>query len=160
MQFGSRFKRNILLNFLIASVPDAIVIVAISLWLKSGWLGLIFGYIALQIAFFILWAVRSLWGWLIYTIIEKKSLTNQFYEYLLANKMPNPENYTESPERYFEEVANNKDLDTELRIKASAALGEYATLRSLGMIQKLMSTSIAMEDALERYRLHILESKN
>jgi len=159
MQFESRVKRNVFINIIIESIPDILLVAAIVYFMQGGWLGFIFGYIALQLAFIVIWVVRSLWGWLVFTIIGKKAIVDQYYEYLLSNNLPNPTDYADSPERYFAEVASNKDLDPEIRIKAAGVCGEFGMIRSFGMLQRLMSLSMSMEDALEKYRLHILESK-
>ena len=152
MVIESRRKRNIVINIFLGFVPDLLLCYIASIFVDEGAWFFIFIYLGLQAVKFLVWFMRSLWGWLIYVIYGRKSLVRIATDYLAEDGYPDPGDYIDSGEHYLREVAEDNEVDIVVRLQAAASAGNFEAYRQTGQIQFLLKQRWALEDALIQHR--------
>jgi len=159
MIIESRRIRNIVINMLLGLVPELFLCYIASLFVDEGAWFFVFIYLGLQAVKFLVWLMRSLWGWLIYIIFGKKNMIRTCTDYLAENGFPDPGDYIESGEHYLREVAEDNEADIAVRLKAAESAGEFSAYRQTGQSQLLLKHGWALEDALIQHRRKFIEKR-
>jgi hypothetical protein len=88
-------------------------------------------------------------------VCGRRLIKRHVYDYLIINQYPTPKEYELSTVDYFISVMDNKECDTEIRIKAATQVGIFAAYSGTFERQRLKQISIAAEDAIKDYRIWI-----
>lgn len=152
MQFGSRQKRNLISGAVLGLVPDILIAIVAASMTDSGLMGFFVTLIGLQVLYFLIWAKNAIWAWLLFWLRGRKQMTEHFLDYLRSNAFPEPDEYQDNVEGYFEGVMGNEQQPTDLRLKAAVELGSFNVLRLTGRHSLLLQTFLAFEDAIQRYK--------
>lgn len=153
MQIKSKTNRLITLAVLISFIPDLIVAGLLTTFSTDKnflvFLGIL---LALYAVYFLIWVKNSIWAWSLFLLNGKKQLSEVFLEYLKKNKYPEPDEYLDDGIEYLRNVSANESASVDVRIKASAECGALEALRSNGMMQQFIRSSMAIEDSIEKYK--------
>ena len=152
MQFGSRQKRNLISGAILGLVPDVIIAIIAAAWTDSGLMGFLVTLIGLQIVYLLIWVKNTIWGCLFFWLAGRKRMAEHLLDYLRANFFPEPDEYQDDVQTYFQGVMDNEHAPTDLRMKAAVEIGTFNTFRLLGKVSLLLQTFLAYEDALQRYK--------
>ena len=107
--------------------------------------------VGLQILYLAITIKDALWLWAFYKFKGKKETTQYYYDYLVDNNFPRPDEYHSDVNDYFSVIVDDEKQKSEIRLKAAFELGSLAYLASSGAMTKHMQTGICFEDAIERY---------
>jgi len=152
MQFGSKQKRNIVSAVLLGMVPDVVIAVVAAAWTDSGVFGFFVTLIGLQIVYLSIWAKNAIWAWLVFLFRGRRQMSGYLFDYLRTNAFPEPGDYHDDVESYFQGVMDNERAPAELRIKAAVEINSLNLFRMLNKMGLLFQTLMAYEDALQRYK--------
>ena len=153
MVFESQLQRQMIVNCLVGWIPDIIIAAILTSYFKGGLIGFGFIILGLQVLSVVTWILDNMVQWAIFTAFSKRFIQRQFYEYLVINKYPAPNEYESSTHEYLMSVMENKDLDPEVRIKAAIDVGTFAAYSGAFEKQRVMKLSIAAERAIKQYRV-------
>jgi|RhiMetdeSRZDD1v2_1073273.scaffolds.fasta_scaffold31165_10 hypothetical protein len=153
MIFRSQLRRQFVLNLLLVCIPDIIIAAVGSAYLESGYVGFGFIFVGLQVLGIVYRILHAIVQWLIFLGFTRRSIKRHIYDYLIVNQYPTPNEYQLSAADYFASVAENKELDPELRIKAAVEVGTFAAYSGAMDRQRLSKISMAAEDAIKDYRI-------
>jgi hypothetical protein len=148
---GKRVERNMLVNGLLALIPDAIIAWIVATYTATDVAGFILAMLALQCVYFLIWLKNSLWMWLMYWVSGRRKLSAGVEDYFVQNRFPPPAEYVTDIEDYLGQVANGQQHDCATRVKAAGDLGVFGGLKLIGRIQLGLQLKLAYEDALLRY---------
>lgn len=98
------------------------------------------------------WASRQLVAWLVWRVIWRRAAVNDLVARFQQAKLPRPDTYMSSADRYFEYVVNDEELRFETRMAAGAhwlRVTEFA--RQQGVFAAVRSAKL-YEDAIAAYR--------
>jgi len=152
MQFGSKQKRNLISGSVLSIVPDTLIALVAASWTDSRLLGFVVTLVGLQVLYLLIWVKNAIWGWLLFWMRGRKQMTAHLLDYLRSNSYPEPDEYQDDAESYFQSIASNEQLSVDLRMKASAELGSFNALRLAGRMGFLLQTFLACEDAIQQYK--------
>lgn len=155
MQFESNIKRNYWLNAFLGLIPDAAISVGIAYFTDSGALGFLFSMIGLQCLYFLIWLKNTIWQWLFFKYRGRKLMVQHIENVLKASNFPAPDEYETSVEGYLNNIVENDELETVIRIKAAAEIGAMNYPVAYQRIQESLRLNMAYEEALENYKEHL-----
>jgi len=107
------------------------------------------GFLALSL---IWWVSRQLVALLVWRVIWRRAAVNDLVASFQGARLPRPDSYLSSADRYFEAVVNDEGLRFETRMAAGAhwlRVTEFA--RQQGMFAAVRSAKL-YEDAIAAYR--------
>jgi hypothetical protein len=133
MQFGSKIKRNIFIGSIINLVPDALIAIIAAWATDSAALGFFAVLIGLQILYFLIWAKTALWQSLLFWFRGRKQLTEHLLDYLRTNQYPEPDEYENSAENYFQRHLQSKQGSEECTPRHPAFLLAKCGAEDLGV---------------------------
>jgi hypothetical protein len=122
---------------------------------ESIWAGSLIFFLILQAVAIALWFKNSIWRWLVFYYWGRKEISDNFFNFLKNNNFPEPDEYVPSVDDYLAQTASNKNLDPEVRIAASSALGELAGTSNSGSFQNKIRILLAFEDGLLNYKTNL-----
>ncbi|MCA1527354.1 hypothetical protein [Bradyrhizobium yuanmingense] len=147
----SRVERSFWKNAALSAIPDLLIAWAFMKYTDGGAETFFFTLIALQAAYFTLWAKRSIWSWTLFVLTNRAFMSNHVEEVLASQSFPKPPDFLSGPDAYYQEIVDDKDEDCEMRIKSSFELGTLAGISVAGQHQLALQVRMATEDALQRY---------
>jgi hypothetical protein len=146
-----KMERKMLVNGLLALIPEAIIAWIVAIYTASGVVGFILTMLGLLGVYFLIWVKNSLWMWLMYWVSARRKMSEHLGDYLVQNRFPAPPQYVGGIDDYFDQVANSEQCDCPTRVKAAIELGTFVGLKLAGRMQLGLQLHLAYEDALERY---------
>lgn len=147
----SKVKRSYWKNVALSAVPDLLVCWA-AMKIMDGGAEVFFGtLIALQVLYLALWIKRSAWSWFLFWITNRSTMSNHIEEVLAQQGFPKPPSLISGPDAYYQDIVDNEDEETSLRIKAANELGTLAGIAVAGQHWLAMQLRMATEDAIQRY---------
>jgi hypothetical protein len=152
MQFESKIKRRFLVNLLLSFVPDTLISIVIALVFDGGLLGFLFAIAGLYLLYFAIWLKKSIWSWLIYTLSGRKQYASAVLDSLSARNFPEPNEYQDTIDTYFDNVASDESQPINVRLAATAELGTLAYLKAQGHYQESLKLTLAYEDGLAAFK--------
>jgi uncharacterized membrane protein YhaH (DUF805 family) len=140
---------------LIASlIPAPLVAYGVMRILDEDWSVFWITLAAIYAFYFLMWVIRSMINFLLFHLIEKRTIANVVYENLANSNFPNPDDHWfegESPETYYESIWEDNSNDCELRLKAFALHATVDSARKTS-VQSLLMTAKAHKIALKKYK--------
>ncbi len=82
-----------------------------------------------------IWLKNSIWGWLVFFLWGRRERTAIFLSALRAGPMPEPREFENSSDEYFERIVNDETASTDSRLKATASVVQLRLLSELGLVQ-------------------------
>jgi hypothetical protein len=158
MMFKSRIKRSKLRAFGLLCLGDLLVAGLILVLLEYtyfpglGVYGAVVILAALECLSALLLIVRGCLNWLSFFLFDRKFMADLFFSAFQANHLPPADEFEDSPDDYIGKVVGNADCTLEARLGAAGLLGEISNLRSMIGCCANQRLSIALEDAVSRYR--------
>lgn len=147
-----KVTKNIIKLFLLGIIPELAIAFVFMAADNGSWetfgitLAVIFG------VYFLIWIRDTIWEWMLFYFGGREEIKNTIFQFLKDNNFPEPDIYTDSAQDYFEEIANNEELSTELRVKAALQLGAISTVSQLGKFHRSIRLMLGMKDALIKFR--------
>lgn len=155
MQFESNIKRNYFLNAFLGLTPDTAISIGIAYFTDSGALGFMFSMIGLQCLYLFIWLKDTIWKWLFFKLRGKKLMVQHIEKILKSSNFPAPDDYEKSVDSYLNNIIENDELETVIRIKAAAEIGAMNYPLAYQRIQERIRINMAYEEALENYKKHL-----
>lgn len=152
MQFGSKTKRDFLTNAILGFVPDVLIAGVAAHVTESAVIGFFAVLAGLQVLYFLIWAKRAIWAWLLFWIRTRRQMADHALDVLRADRYPEPDEYHGDVEDYFRAVTGNQRAPLDVRLKAANALGALDALRGIGQATLFLQVNLAYEGAILRYK--------
>jgi len=152
MLIQSQVNRAYWRNTLLAFAPDSLIAGVVAVVLDQGWLFFVVVYIGLEVAYLLVWLRQSLWGWALFFLFGRKELTRGVLAELREQKFPEPPNLIIDVDEYFLEVAQNKEVADETRVRAAINVGFLQYPKSMRHVQTALKMHLALEDAIHAYK--------
>jgi hypothetical protein len=143
--------RASLLSFLVGIVPDVLIAVVAAYVTQSGVKGFFVVLVGLQALYLLVWARKSIWSWLLFWMRGRRLMADAMVDTLRTNRFPEPDEYHENVDDYFEEVMSNDRLPDKVRLNAATLLGERNGER-LAKMQLFIQMDRAFTDAIQRFK--------
>jgi hypothetical protein len=139
------------LNMVLALVPDLVVCWAAAKFTDSGWSGFWIALIGLQAIYFFFWFKQALWAWLLFWIVGRRQVAARLENSFIDSRFPTPDEYTTDLDDYFSGIANNEELDPDVRVKAAFEHGTLNGLKAARQFSLLLQLNSAARIALKQY---------
>jgi hypothetical protein len=152
MQFGSKVKRNIFTGAALGLVPDILISVVAASITDTGLIGFFVILFGLQVVYFLIWAKKAIWIWLLFFFRGRKQTTDHMFQYLRSNRFPEPGEYQEDVDDYLANVMRNERIPVDTRLKAAVEQGSINALRVTGQGTQTLQAVMAFEDAIIQYK--------
>jgi hypothetical protein len=130
MQFGSQIKRNFFLGSIISLVPDVVIAWVAASMTESGVMGFVVVLIGLQIIYFLVWARKAIWAWLMFWLFRgRKKRADYLFDFLRSNGFPEPKEYQDDVDDYIGDVMKSEKVPVDVRLKAAVEAGALVTFK-------------------------------
>jgi hypothetical protein len=147
---------NRLVPIILGLVPDLVICWAAVRLTDSGWTGFFIAFLSLQAVYFFFWFKTAVWAWLLFWVYGRSRYSSYLETWFVNANLPAPDAYTRDLEDYLGEIANNKQIECETRVKVAFELGTINGLRAGGRFSAVLMLNSAGSRALkrleERYR--------
>jgi hypothetical protein len=153
MIFKGQLRQQTLIHFFLLWIPDIIIAAVGSAYFKSGYVGFGFIFVGLQGLGIVYRILHSIVHWLAFLSFGRRMAQQHFYDYLIINRYPTPDEHELSAADYFVSVMENKELDPELRIQAAIEVGTFEAYSGALERQRLSKLLMAAEGAIKKYRV-------
>ena len=147
----SKVNRGIAKNIVIGFIPDLVIAWIVSAWMGGEFVEFVLAFAALQCIYLLIWLRRFIWGWLVFWMVGRRTMTEHLETFLLQNRFPRPPKYVSDITEYLGAVANDRQEGAKVRVAAATELGTFEGIKLAGKYSLGLMLFMAYEDALQKY---------